>query len=199
MRYTLAVLSHGDTNIREQALASFQEMVTPAPEAIVNHHDDNSIGFCRSTQALWGMVSRLDSEFVFWLEHDFTIRRPIDLNLVSSVLRLRPQLVQVAFFRTPVNEREEQAGGVYQMHPPSDYRPQQEAGARWLEHRINFTTNPSLMRRQVMVDNPWPDYSSECEGKFSADFLARGYHFAYWGDGEPWVAHDGPMRTGHSY
>lgn len=199
MRYTLAVLSHGETDTRKLALRSFLSRVTPTPFQVLYHHDEASEGFCRATSKLWTKASETENEFVFWLEHDFVITKPIDLTLVSSVLRLRPQLVQVAFFRTPVNERERNAGGVYQMHPATDYRAQQEAGARWLEHRINFTTNPSLMRRQVMVDNPWPDYSSECEGKFSADFLARGYHFAYWGDGEPWVAHDGPLRTGHSY
>lgn len=200
MKYALAVLSHGDRKqILQSSVMAFDRNVFPRPTQVIHHHDEDSEGFCKATARLWEKCAEADVNFVFWLEYDFLIKRTIKLAPIAALLIEEPELAQVAFIREPVNEVEVAAGGVYQMHPPTDYTPFAVNGHRWLEHRINFTTNPSLMRRQVMEDNPWPNYASECEGKFSADFLARGYRFAYWGGGEPWVQHMGPMRTGHSY
>lgn len=200
MKYALCVLSHGDSQrMAKSAIHNFSRYVQPAPTEIIHHHDDASEGFCGATKALWTKAALTETEFVFWLEHDFRFMRRANLLPLARLLRDEQQLAQVAFLRYPVNDEEREAGGVYQMHPASDYEPGRHQSDRWLEHRINFTTNPSLMRRQVLVDNPWPKYKSQCEGRFSADFLARGYRFAYWGTGSPWVHHVGPMRTGHSY
>ena len=200
MKYALAVLSHGDNwSLRAATVDRFKRRITPYPSIVIRHHDEDSEGFCKATARLWAKCAEADVNFVFWLEHDFLIERRFNLAPLAALLIEKPELAQVALVRNAVNEREENAGGIIDVHPRSDYVHVVRDNHQWLEHRINFTTNPSLMRRQFMEENPWPDYSSECEGKFSADFLARGYHFAYWGDGTPWVTHVGPMRTGHSY
>ena len=64
-----------------------------------------------------------------------------------------------------------------------------------------FTTNPSLMRRQFMAENPWPaEYDQRCEGLFGIDLRERGYSFGAWGSGEPWVRHLGRRdRSGWGY
>lgn len=198
VNYTLCVLSHGSLRMSKAAIHFFHKRVRPQPVQMIHHHDPGE-GFCKATQHLWAQAAESGTDYVFWLEHDFRFQRNVNLYPIAKVLWDHTELAQVAFIRGPVNEQEREAGGVYEMHPPSDYRLRQDGDHLWLEHGINFTTNPSLMRREVMAANPWPDYTSQCEGRFSADFLEKGYRFAYWGSGEPWVKHIGPMRTGHSY
>lgn len=199
MNYTLAVLSHGEGRLAKAAIHFFRKRVRPEPTQTIHHHDSASEGFCKATRALWTKAVESTGDYVFWLEHDFRFQRNVSLYPIAKVLHDHPELAQVAFIRDPVNDREREAGGVYHVHSPDSYRLRQDGDHLWLEHGINFTTNPSLMRREVMAENPWPDYKSQCEGRFSADFLERGYRFAYWGQGEPWVNHVGQLRTGHSY
>lgn len=175
-------------------------------------------GFCRATRELWVEATAGRTEYVFWLEHDFEFLRPVDLRELAMVLEggwSATRLAQVALMRDAVSEQERAAGGLYELRAgqydrrsawfdrfkgdPGDMRtPHQMYEAPWLEHGSYFTTNPSLMTRQFMAQNPWPDYPEQCEGRYGIDLVARGYRFAAWGDGTPWVAHTG-HRMGHGY
>lgn len=213
MRYTLAVLTHGQSTTLDRAMESFWENVSPWPSEKICVRDGNGRlpgigddhepwrgvvlvpqqGFCAATRALWRACVTMGTEYVFWLEHDFVFTRALDLRELADVLDDHPTLSQMHLIREPVNDRERKAGGIVPMQR-ADY--EQHDG--WMEHRLYHTTNPSLMRRDFMRDNPWPDYDSECEGKFSWDLRALGFSTGAWGEGEPWVEHIGE-RDGFGY
>lgn len=167
-------------------------------------------GFCAATKRAWDLASRevvpeLDVDHVFWLEHDFDFLRPVDLRDLAHVIdRRATHLAQMALMRDAVNPDERDAGGLYQLRRAGyehvmDFVPGPSgANIDYLEHRLYFTTNPSLMRRDWMAAHPWPDYTSECEGRFGLDLVADGWSFGAWGNGEPWVGHAG-VRDGFGY
>jgi hypothetical protein len=102
------------------------------------------------------------------------------------------------------NDAERSAGGFMQIDPASYVQCAQYDGDQtlaWVEHRLFFTTNPSLYRRSLILEADWPD-SEQSEGMFThllrEDPDAR---FGYWGrrDDEPWVHHIGVERIGTGY
>jgi len=217
MRYRLIVLTHGeDHSFLERTLHSVAEHVVPQPSHVLLVVDGPYIpsvylgdtyqilplgprlnGFCQATRAGWIQASHSSEEWIFWLEHDFEILRRVDLRDLADVLDEEPDVAQMALMRDAVNEQEKEAGGLFESRH-GQYRPRIEGRHPWLEHQAYFTTNPSLMSRDFMRANPWPDYGSECEGRLGIDLLARGYTFGAWGDGAPWVRHIG-VRTGTGY
>lgn len=220
LRYVLAVLSHGypQSDTAERCLDSFVEHVTPMPAMAVYRHDGpghaylgvgmeqgsaiaatvtprEQLGFCGATRGLWRdaitYADLYEATHVFWLEHDFLFTRRVDLVDLALALDAAPTefpLAQMSLMRGAVNERERSSGVL--------------AGGRdrggWLEHRSYFTTNPSLMTAEFMEGHPFPEYASECEGRFGIDLVAAGFSFGVWGDGEPWTEHIG-IRSGRGY
>lgn len=227
MRYLLALITHGQAPTLEATLDSFSEMVKPHPAhriAAVDGADatlppirqggawettqtPTREGFCATTRRLWRAAAeaaeRYKLDFVFWLENDFTFLRPVDLHFLAGQLDADRRLAQMALMRTAANRLEEAAGGLYELRK-GDYTPEHTnlptvpQAFPWLRHRAYFTTNPSLMRAAFMRACPWGAWPSECEGRYTADLLPRGYDFGVWGAGEEWVRHDG-TRTGHGY
>ncbi len=152
-----------------------------------------SLGFCRATQELWTLASEPGPDYVFWIEDDILLRRPVLIEAMADVLAVHPKIAQMGLMRQPVNDREIAAGGVFEL-----YREHYKEQSGWLESTTNFSTGCFLARRQFMVDHPWPDYDDSCEGRFSIDLLHRGFKFGVWGSGEPWVKHVG-IRSGWGY
>jgi hypothetical protein len=227
MDYTLAVLTHGTAPRLDSVLNSFVDKVKPTPERVIVYVDGanppncgvrngwsfrtsgRQEGFCKATRDLWRWASEPAdaTEFVFWLEHDFTFLRPVDLHDLAVPLR-DPKLAQMQLMRNAVSVEEVAAGGLYEMRR-EEYETKfigmgwddlaEAPERRWLLHRSYFTTNPSLMRTAWMAENPWPDDNEPfCEGRFGIDLVERGFHFGVWGYGEPWVQHIG-QRTGFGY
>lgn len=197
MKYVLVVLTHGDEETLEATLNSFDEHVWPQSEQTLVFRDERDRGFCNQVRSTWETVSTLEEfDYVFWLEHDFRFLRRVDLADLAEVLDRNPMLCQMALMRDAINESEREAGGPYRFH---SFDGTEHFDPDWLEHISNFTTNPSLMRREFMRQNPWPDYQSECEGRFSADLRRRGYTYGAWDLGEVYVEHVGALRTGHGY
>lgn len=82
---------------------------------------------------------------------------------------------------------------------PGEYEDRTDGTHHWLEHRLFFTTNPSLYRRSL-ADRRWPD-APDSERKFTDQLRADGRSFAFWGarhDGT-WVTHIGDQRVGTGY
>lgn len=156
-------------------------------------------GFCRATGYCWGLGAAARAPYVFHLEHDFVFERRVSLEQMASLLDGDDRLAQVALVRNAVNRQELAAGGLIESRPSSFHRRRSVVEAEgvgwtveWLDHRAFFTTNPSLMRQAFMAENPWIDDDEPyCEGRFGIDLVARDYHFAYWGDGVPYVRHVG--------
>lgn len=184
---------------------------------------DESKGFCFATAEAWGMghfhparnYPYSPPDYVLHLEHDFIFRRKVDLEPIALVLAADKEMAQMSFMRNPVAKHEIVAGGVVESRPGEFERRMFTQGRfneigpgggvilnneehPYLVHRSYFTTNPSLMRRQFMAENPWPSLGPECEGRFGIILKEAGFHFGVWGEGEPWVHHIG-KRDGHGY
>ena len=222
MRYLLVVVTHGDnTYCLPQTVTAFNAHATPAPVAtllmkdgdcdgirvppprLVEIRNNTQQGFCVTTETAWRFAASWPNiDYVFWLEHDFLLTRPVDLTNLATLLHLDAKIAQVALMRNAVNHMEQAAGGLFESRRgeyTQDMFDTPETGLHgFLRHRSYFTTNPNLMRRDFMEQHPWPPYPDRCEGRFGADILNGGYQFAVWGDGEPWVEHIG-VRDGFGY
>ena len=168
-------------------------------------------GFCSATRSAWaaGAAEEVGQpiDYIFYLEHDFRFLRGVDLTELAIVLEGEQELAQIALARDATADERSRGGDTIFGHPRDLFEEREfidlrtgEIAARkpYLVHSVYFSTNPSLMRRRFMIENPWPDYPQFCEGRFGIDLIARDYSFAIWGDGEPWVSHIG-KREGHGY
>jgi hypothetical protein len=155
------------------------------------------LGFGGAIQNAWRHLRSLQPQFVFHLEDDFLLRRPVDLEAMTRALHCEPHLVQMALLRQAVNDAEKAAGGVVEQNPDAYTTVTREFGT-WREHRRFFTTNPSLYRGSL-CRRPWPD-GDHSEGRFGWDLFAEDpdAKCAFWGEGE-WVEHIGDVRAGTGY
>ncbi len=171
-------------------------------------------GFGGAIQSAWRHL-RDDPKirFVAHFEDDFVLTRPVNLAAMATVLTARPHLAQMALRRQAWNPTERAAGGVVECDPEAYADMDDAHGNQWLEHRLWWTTNPSLYRRDLTLVG-WPDGHAS-EGQFSHRLLAAGMHlpardrwippadvrFGYWGAREdgPWVEHIGTARAGTGY
>ncbi len=225
MRYTLALLTHGDAPHLDRTLESFAAHVTPEPTTrvclidgpgrapaveplgpwLIEQHDRQQ-GFCASTRDLWSLAVRASvlegNAHVMWLENDFRFDRPVDMRDLQMALGVG-HYAQVSLMRQPVNQHEVEAGGVLatidsELLGTCRVTPTDGEPVDWVEHGAYFTTNPSLMSTEWMLRNPWPGATRECEGRFGLMLRERGHRFAVIGDGTPWVTHLGE-RSGRGY
>lgn len=222
MKYRLIVLTHGDSEPLTATLASFVEHVSPLPADAFMHidgptptsvayhvarnlsawewilsEDQQPVGFCGSCAECWEEAGHGDHDYAFWLEHDFTFVRPVDLRELALTLDANPQLAQMALMRQPVNEQEVEAGGVVASRPGQFSERVGDYG-RWLEQRSYWTTNPSLFNANMARGaHRWPE-GDRCEGRFGIYLREQGFTFGMWGNGEPWVEHVG-ARSGFGY
>lgn len=162
--------------------------------------DGHRRGFAGAIRHVWLTINRTSrARFLFHLEDDFVIRRPVDLAAMVTVLDRHPHLAQLALRRQPWNDAERAVGGVVEQHPDA-YVERHEDGASWLEHRLFMTTNPSLYRRSLL-ELGWPDVP-QSEGIFTHQLLRDpDLRFGFWGaraSGE-WVKHIGTVRAGVGY
>lgn len=165
-------------------------------------------GFGGAIRHAWAHMAHSSAQWVWHMEQDFVLRRPVDLDVIVTVLTARPHLAQMALRRQPWSPPEIAAGGVVEQRP-HDYTEEHDAltGASWLEHRLFWTTNPGLYRRSL-ISVGWPDVPRS-EGMFTSRLLRYGtadvpgplVRFGYWGaraSGE-WVRHIGHDRVGSGY
>jgi hypothetical protein len=183
--------------------ANHEWILSIAPDFELITHPAGRQGFGGAIRTAWSAIDSLSrASYIFHLEDDFTFNRPVPLDDMAWTLGGRRHLAQLALRRQPWNDA---AGGIVEMHPDDYHEFHVQRGERdlaWLEHRRNFTTNPSLYRRRLTVDHPWPT-GQHSEGRFGIDLLAEhpGYRFGYWGarDSGEWVTHNGAVRNGTGY
>jgi glycosyltransferase involved in cell wall biosynthesis len=243
---TLLVMTDGRREYLPRTLASMQEMVTgPITRRVI--HDDSGdptywawladmypaytvirtsgrAGFGGAIRSAWQYLRDIDTEdYVLHLEDDFLFHRPVDLADMVTVLDEQPHLAQLALRRQPWNDPERRAGGLVQQHPEAYREVTDPVGRTWLEHRMFFTTNPSLYRRSLCW-LAWPE-GNQSEGHFGwrlfhdQPSLLSGrrswsawqdstgmippedLRCAFWGsrDSGEWVEHIGHRRTGTGY
>ena len=156
-------------------------------------------GFGGAINHAWGMLGRIsEADFVFHLEDDFTFNRPIYLDDLRWTLVRNGTLAQMALRRQPWNDVERTAGGVVEVSP-NEYTEIADPRGAWLQHKMFFTTNPSLYRMSL-TQQAWP-VTDHSEGRFTSDLLKQGFTFGYWGarDSGEWVTHIGAERVGTGY
>jgi hypothetical protein len=166
-------------------------------------------GFGGAIRSAWQQLRRRSSApYLFHLEQDFTLLRHVDVDTMARVLAANPHLVHLALRRQPWNPDERAAGGVVERYPAAYQERGDAAGNTWLEHRLFFTTNPSLYRRSLIVGTDWPDVDHS-EGVYTMRLLEHGTpevggdtaRFGYWGARDSGVAvtHIGEHRSGVGY
>ena len=139
-----------------------------------------------------------DEQWVFWLEDDFIVERPVDLAAMAEVLTVEPQLSQMVLLRQAWFGNEVEAGGLIETDP-SAYTDRCTAGHDWLEHRLGHWMNPHLVARSFLVDHEWPT-GAWSEAAFSRQMRDEGRSSGFWGarGDAPLVTHVGERRgTGY--
>lgn len=182
---------------QKPAYADWLERMFPN---FLQYHAPISRGFAGAIQSGWARIPG-DADCVLHLEDDFTFTEPVDLEAMAAVLGRHPHLAQLVLKRQPVNDLEAAAGGVIECWPDeyvdkTDYA----TGVTWCEHRLFFSTNPSLYRRSL-TEVGWPDAPAS-EAKFTQLLLQDpDARFAFWGakTDPPKVTHIGSHRTGTGY
>lgn len=158
-------------------------------------------GFGGAIRAAWAQIAwHSQARYVFHLEQDFTFNRPVPLRDMALVLEGNPHLAQLALRRQPWNDTEKAAGGLLEVQP-DEFTGRSDGPHEWLEHRLWFTTNPSLYRVDLTRKHPWPK-GHRSEGMFTADLLrSPKVRFGYWGarDSGEAVEHIGYERAGQGY
>lgn len=226
----LLVMTDGRDDYLKRTLAAFDEHVWgPLTTRII--HDDSGdpehtqmlaetydgytvigtperAGFGGAIRSAWGLVPYLatDETFIAHWEDDFVATRRIDLGAIAAVLDRHPRLVHMALRRQPWNDEEKAAGGIVEIHPEG-YRDVTDGEDQWLEHRMFWTTNPSVYRK-TLLEVGWPE-GVQSEGNFAPKLMAQGtaevggddMMFGFWGarDSGTWVEHIGQERAGTGY
>jgi hypothetical protein len=155
-------------------------------------------GYTKAVSRLWSYIDRRVTEpFVFLVEDDFLYLRDVDLAPMIETVRRSARTKQVALLRGPVFDREFDLGLL--GWPEDDFELVDEGTDRErLEHRLFWTMNPSVFRREL-VRTPWPLVHSS-ERRFG-DLLLRDQdaRFALRGSGEAWIEHIGEVRSTSAY
>lgn len=148
-------------------------------------------GYTPAVRRLWGYLDRrATGRFVFLAEDDFIYDRDVDLSEMAATLNREPRLAQLALLRGPAYPREMTGDGILGW-PRDSFT---SLGDR-IEHRLFWTMNPSLFRRDRIVKHDWPGVASS-ERVFGDNLLRDpSTRFAFVGDGEPWITHIGETRA----
>lgn len=191
-------IGDGRDEVHERSAASLEEML-PLPHRVVVVDDrDHRLGFAGAIAEGWKQVLKTDCDYVFHAEMDFLYKAPIPLDRMIAVLERRPYLAQLVLKRQPVNAQEAEAGGIVEMWP-EEYRQVTDQGDVWSEHRICWSTNPSVYSTAWCLQQ-WPQgprSEEEWGARLKQDPDLR---FAYWGAkfDPPVVEHIG-ARCGVGY
>lgn len=164
-----------------------------APAFEIVSHGSNW-GYTETLATVWEEIAEgFGSPYIFHLEEDFEMDRPVRLADLATVLEAEPMLAQIVLLRQACYPREYAAGGIIQEHPES-YRQRKAAGVPYLEHERFFSANPCLYRREL-TEIGWPR-AKHSEAVIGPMLVKLGYRFAYLGRGEPWITHIGLERVG---
>lgn len=209
-RIALVLIGDGRDDLRKATIASWHAQAREYDLGPLINVDDRMhlLGFCGAIRYAWDRLRELDPhsfDYVFHLEEDWLFDRAFSIAHMARVLQTEPQVCQVALRRGqapaeteaiidrfPANFRDRHTGILGLGRPVRTQA--------WLEHRLFWTTNPSLYHRSIFEDWDWPE-QPRCEARFTDTMLSESRTFGYWGDRDdaPWITHTGRARTGHGY
>lgn len=151
------------------------------PDFTIHSHEHNQ-GMARAVQSGFDLCLQTDADFVFWLEEDMVIYRPIPMNLALSAMCWEPHLAQMLFQRQPLSPDEHATGSVVGAMGPLTER------YGFYEQTHIFSLNPCLIPRNVL-ELGW---DSDNERGMTKKLLDHGLTFGVW-DGQ-YVEHIGVAR-----
>lgn len=231
MKYLLAVLTCGRPEYLERTLATYSSFLHPRPSAVYSWDDglktplesfgafsdlpitiegeENRVGRCSGHAHLWQAAERSEFDWVFTIEDDVVLLRPLNLTHMADVLVGEDDLEQLALVRCPWGS-EIEVGGFIPMFPDRyERRTTFAAGehgapveAHWIASTIDWTSSPALLPTTLTREIEWPG-GHGCELELGPRILSLRPDAVsgYWGWGEPWVSHIGMKRVdgGHGY
>lgn len=196
----LLTIDDGREDYLEQAMESVQEHLPLVRWTVHVDDSDHALGFAGAIAKGWQEIRRrTEAEWVFHLESDFLLCRPVQLRQMIRLLEDHPHLAQVSLKRQPVNERELAAGGIVEADA-ADFSECFDGSFTWTEHRRYWTTNPSVYSAS-WCGKGWPQVP-ESEGVFTHSLISDpDLRFAIWGGKyePPRVEHIGRVRAGVGY
>lgn len=222
----LAVLTCGRPDYLSQTLASYAEFLDPPPTAIYAWDDGlttppeafsafngtplkidgegKKIGRCAGHARLWQTASQFNAPWVFTVEDDVVLLRPLDLERLAHVLTLEREVAQMALVRCPWGV-EIKYGGYIPMAPGNYERRQThthiEGVSQWMSSSTNWASSPALVPTALTREIEWP--TVDCEHTLGPAVLRSRPDAVsgHWGWGEPWCAHIGVERAegAHGY
>lgn len=185
---TVIVDDSGDLAWRNELTQQCNEVWAPAIEPA---------GYTKAMQLVWHLA-RSHGGPVFFLEEDFTVDVPVNLDELAAILTADPELAQIALVRQAWYPIERRHGGVIGALAHKGH-----TFTIWpnrVQHTACFTGNPSLIA-PIALNEDWPG-GEWTEDAMTQKLVRAGYHFAYLGDGRTeHVTHHGHQRaeTSHGY
>jgi len=222
VRYLLAILTCGRPAYLERTLDSYVAFLDPPPSGVYAYDDGGQtpletferwegvpvrveshpdmLGRCAAHANLWRAAAASAYDWVFAIEDDIVLLRPLAVDALASLLSQEPLLAQVALVRCPWGS--EIAHGGYIPMAPWKYERRRTADYEWTASTADWTNSPALFRTRLAREVEWPAEAG-CEHALGPQILARHPELVsgYWGWGEPWVAHIGIDRVpgAHGY
>ena len=196
MTITVVVVSDGRYHYLERCLETLDlltgsivrrvlvvdgEQIPPVVSGWETYAHGQRIGLAATVRHAWALV---DTDYLFHIEEDFTIDRPVDLDNLARHLQADPYLAQICLLRQPWSPEEHAAGGILDLDADAYTR----TGDLWL-HRKCFSLNPCLVPHSI-YSRGWPAGN---EAEQTSRLVAVGYRFAYL-DGRA-VTHIGERRS----
>lgn len=192
----MPIVIHDDTGLEDHF--TMLRDTYPGVSLIGGHRSGFDGAIARAWQTIPALSDTIPS-YLFHLEDDFTFNEPVDIDGMRWILDTHLHVAQVALLRQGWSQPEIDNGGVIGLAPEL-YTDHHVDGLTWCEHRIFFTTNPSLYRWSL-THRGWPQ-----QAQSEAEFARRLFEnpsttCAYYGsktDG-PRVHHIGEQRVGWGY
>lgn len=199
MNLCVLTIRDGRDEIHERSIESLQASL-PEPEhhVIVDDHE-HKLGFAGAIGEGWRQVTESGADWVFHHEADFIFNAPVPVEAMAEVLAAYPYLAQLALKRQPWNGEERDAGGIVECWP-EEYRQRTYMGHLFSEHRLFWTTNPSLYPA-AWCRYGWPQSSRSEEAWTKRLCEDPDLRFAFWGGKHdpPLCEHIGTERAGKGY
>lgn len=192
--YLLTVLSTGRQQYLDRMLASLDEHLHPAPAEMFVFTDEERIGQCAAHARCWQHAAESGFDWVFHIEEDFVVLRPIDVEHMTELMYAQPHLFQLSLMRQAWGAEIEWGG--YVAKDPGWYQRRTDNGWEWIETTRNWANAPTLFRTDLAREFPWP-VEPGCETTIGPQMLAR-YpegRFGILGLGEVQACHIGVERA----
>lgn len=236
MNYLLALLACGREDYTRRTLAAYAELLSPAPSAFYCYDDGGQldldavwpeawaevprtlesrptrVGRCAGHANLWKHAAASEFDYVWTVEDDILLLRPLDLTLVAALLESEPTLKQVALIRAPwgseipfgsfVEQRKALGHDWYERRKTTrpGFETQASQDIEWIESTWDWTSSPALLSTTLPREVVWPAEAG-CESALGPAIMAR-YPDAvsgYLGAGELWCSHIGLERAAGAF